>query len=119
MHSTAPALTLSPRTLSTGELDAWLTAHLRHWQLDALAPALRTVARELADNALRHGATPARATLTRLPSARLRLAVTDAGPGFDPTTPGPGLRRVAARTTAWGVDPLPLGHRVWADLTLA
>ncbi|ROR46405.1 ATP-binding protein [Kitasatospora cineracea] len=123
-----PGMVLSPDAVTGGELANWVTGHLARWRLERLATGLRMVARELARNALEHGAAPARATLVRRPDGRVRVAVTDAGPGFDPAPlrsrwdarrpddPGGGLALVAAVSTDWGVDRLLLGHRVWADL---
>ncbi|MFG2504724.1 ATP-binding protein [Streptomyces rubiginosohelvolus] len=114
---------------AVGGLRNWITGHLRRWRLGHLTDDFRLIATELATNAARHGHAPARVTLTRLPGAYLRIAVTDAGPGFDPEhirtswgsadgledCHGRGLMLVDALSTSWGADRLPLGQRVWAE----
>ncbi|MFC8722136.1 ATP-binding protein [Kitasatospora sp. NPDC057198] len=122
------ALPLTPSVVADGELANWVTGHLARWRHDRLATGLRVVTRELARNALAHGLAPARAVLALRPDGRIRIAVTDAGPGFDPDLlrtrwivrqsddPCGGLALVAGISAAWGTDRLPLGHRAWADL---
>ncbi|MFG2818552.1 ATP-binding protein [Kitasatospora sp. NPDC048365] len=118
---------LEPGGHVTGHLRNWVCGSLRRWGLEPLTPDLELIATELAGNALLHGELPARATLELLPARGVRLAVTDAGPGFlpepvvaswedDADGAGRGLMIVSALSTAWGVDRLDLGQRVWADL---
>ncbi|MED7953216.1 ATP-binding protein, partial [Streptomyces sp. BE303] len=108
---------LTADTRSPGLLRNWVTALLAGWQLPDLIDDLTLIATELATNAVRHGGTPARASLALCePEAGhwvVRLEIEDSGPGFDPEDrtsaaadtgrcSGRGLLMVAALASTWG-----------------
>jgi anti-sigma regulatory factor (Ser/Thr protein kinase) len=81
---------------------------------------------ELVTNAVRHGeVVPPRSVHVAVHEwlERVRVEVVDAGPGFEPTVPGPGgpsggwglyvVERVADR---WGVTPAVSGSCVWFEI---
>ncbi|MFF2040839.1 ATP-binding protein [Kitasatospora sp. NPDC058170] len=126
---------LAADELAPSRLRAWIGALLADWQLPQLVDDLALIATELATNAVRHGGTPARATLAMsAPDAGprvVRLEIQDSGPGFDPRTCAPtaessataescsgrGLLLVAALSSAWGALHTGAGQLVWAELT--
>ncbi|MEV5583752.1 ATP-binding protein [Streptomyces parvus] len=124
------SLQVDPASHGTSHMRNWVCGHLRRWGMERLTADLQLIATELATNAVRHGLPPVRATLSlSLRTESVRVAVTDAGPSFDPepviaswehsagdACHGRGLMLVAALSTAWGVDRLDLGQRVWAEL---
>ncbi len=125
---------VQPDAEAPGRLRAWVSALLDDWLLPHLKEDLALIATELASNAVRHGDSPAHATLSigeyGCEDTRVRLEVTDGGPGFDPqdaistwddsgTTAschGRGLLLVAALSKRWGSLRLNPGQRVWAEL---
>lgn len=95
------------------------------WDLSGLDDAARLVATELVSNAVLHTRRGrVRVTVTRRTPRRVRIAVVD----YSPELPSPqlyggyaesgrGLAIVDALSGGrWGVDPLPWGKRVWAEL---
>ncbi|WP_331768997.1 ATP-binding protein (plasmid) [Embleya sp. NBC_00888] len=119
-----------------GDLRAWISAHLARWGLGRLDEDLCLIATELATNAIRHGETPALATLSLgahdTDGPYVRLEITDHGPGFDHarvrrgweapehngSNHGRGLLLVDALSTTWGAVALHPGQRVWAQLAI-
>lgn len=76
------------------------------------------VAAELAANAVLHARSEFTITVSRLPDA-VRISVRDQKPasGTIPAAqPGHGLHVVAQIAKRWGIDPLPDGKTVWADV---
>lgn len=94
------------------------------WHISQVADAAQLVVTELVANAAQHArASLIRVTIRRLHEGGVRIAVTDkshAQPVLKASGPdqleGRGLALVDAVSRAWGVDPLPWGKRVWADL---
>ncbi|SCE29351.1 hypothetical protein GA0115249_117182 [Streptomyces sp. PpalLS-921] len=95
------------------------------WGLTALGDSARLVATELMSNAVLHARRRyVCVTVTRRPPRRVQIAVVD----YSPELPSPqlyggyaesgrGLAIVDALSGGrWGVDPLPWGKRVWAEL---
>jgi serine/threonine-protein kinase RsbW len=99
-------------------------AVLQTWDVPHLAEAALVVVTELVANAAYHArAESIRVTVTRLDERAVRVAVVDksrALPHLRPASPGEehgrGLVLVEAMSARWGVDTLPWGKRVWAEL---
>ncbi|WP_406411135.1 ATP-binding protein [Streptomyces halstedii] len=101
-----------------------VTMALRAWGLGGLDDDARLVMTELVSNAVVHARRGlVRVTVTRVTARRVRVAVVD----FSAEQPSPqssgediesgrGLAIVEALSGQWGVDPLPWGKRVWAEL---
>jgi len=85
---------------------------------------LAVVVGELAANAVVHQHSRAEITVRRLDGGILEVAVRDGGVELprlvndDPasTSGHRGIQMVAALSDAWGVEPSPVGKRVWARL---
>lgn len=99
-----------------------VAAHLEEWGLGDLAPDASLVTSEMVSNAVIHARTPIELCLRRN-GQRVRIEVSDGKEyGLAPSPPGGpaprslGLRVVAAISSRWGVDPLPDGKTVWAEL---
>ncbi|MEC3997215.1 ATP-binding protein [Actinacidiphila sp. DG2A-62] len=118
--------TLPREAGSAGVSRRVVTTVLASWHLRVLIDDARLVIDELVANAADHAeGASIRVTITRTERG-VRLAVTDmdhrqavlrsALPG-DET--GRGLFLVDEISDRWGVDPLPWGKRVWAELALA
>ncbi|WP_431781538.1 ATP-binding protein [Streptomyces chumphonensis] len=99
-------------------------AALAAWGLPELVEPGALVASELVSNAVRHvGRLHLRVTVSRPEVALVRIAVVDRSvrppvlrlPDADDEG-GRGLLLVDATAARWGVDPLPWGKRVWAEL---
>jgi anti-sigma regulatory factor (Ser/Thr protein kinase) len=118
------------RTLPT-RLDAASKARRVVVGLPIARPAREQLAlavSELVTNAVRHAGAGDGAPLrvrVRLRSGRVRVEVTDEGPGFDPTSPsavdpttvgGRGLHIVAAVSESWGVIRGRDGCTVWCEI---
>lgn len=94
------------------------------WHLPELAECAALVVTEMVANAADHARGEAvRVTVTRISDHRVRVAVVDmdrARPQVRPLDAnaerGRGMRLIEAHSAGWGVDPLPWGKRVWADL---
>jgi anti-sigma regulatory factor (Ser/Thr protein kinase) len=94
------------------------------WGLPQLCDTATLVLTELVSNAVRHATGEGmRVNVTRLTERRVRVSVLDR----DTTRPrmrdqdpraerGRGLVIVEAESALWGVDLLPGGKRVWADV---
>lgn len=94
------------------------------WHLPMLVDGASLVVTELVANAVDHArGSCIRVTVTRTGETGVRIAVVDKDrkrPDLRPATPdderGRGLWLVDAVSEVWGVDPLPWGKRVWAEL---
>lgn len=94
------------------------------WHLPELSDCAVLIVTELVANAAEHArGSYVRVTVTRTGEHRVRVAVVDK----DHNQPRPrlatvddergrGLQLVDALSDVWGVDPLPWGKRVWADV---
>ena len=97
-------------------------ATLGTWGLDGLKDAAAVIVSELATNAVLHGRGSFRVAVSRLWGA-VRLTVHDAHPAV-PRRPAEDLERVGGRglsivsglSARWGVERLPSGKAVWAEL---
>jgi CheY-like chemotaxis protein len=116
------ALDLEQDTLSPPTARRFVDATLRDWGCDPVIEDALLVVSELVTNAVTHAASDARLEL-RLAPGVLRIEVSDNGSGapepqsIDVTRPnGRGLLLVSAMAVAWGIDPIPEGKVVWAEL---
>lgn len=97
---------------------------LAAWRLEELADTATLVVTELVSNAVRHATGEGmRVGVMRIGGQRVRVAVLDRSrdrPQVQAPDPdavrGRGLCIVSAESAQWGVDVLPGGKRVWADL---
>ncbi|MGW7555194.1 ATP-binding protein [Streptomyces rimosus] len=114
-----------PRTAESAAVARHLVrVALDAWDLHQLTEDAMLVMSELVSNAVRHArGSCLRVTVTRAAHHRVRVAVIDK----DRTYPyrktvstdspsGRGLHLVAAVSDGWGVDLLPWGKRVWAEV---
>lgn len=91
---------------------------------DALA-TVELLTAELVTNAVQHARSTAQVTAAVTPRG-LRIAVTDGGPGVptvchdgpDEAEHGRGLALVERLSSAWGVEPAPVGKAVWFEVAL-
>lgn len=101
-----------------------VTTSLRDWSLEAGNADVCLVVSELVTNAVRHARLDAvHVRVSQVGPRRVRVAVVDrsrsmprlvrAGVGEES---GRGLVAVAGCSAAWGVEPVPWGKRVWADV---
>jgi anti-sigma regulatory factor (Ser/Thr protein kinase) len=100
-----------------GTLDAW---GLQELQWDAAL-----VVSELANNAVRHGASPFRVLVTRA-GGGVRIGIHDVAPGRPlqrsaaiEDVDGRGMAIIEALSTGWGCERLSDGKFTWADLAAA
>jgi two-component sensor histidine kinase len=101
-----------------------VTDALGAWDLVQLTDTAALVLSELVSNAVNHARGEGmRVSVIRRADRRVRLSVIDRDrtrPQVRPMTPdgegGRGLVLVNAVSAVWGVDLLPGGKRVWADL---
>jgi len=116
-----------PRTArSAGPSRRAASTVLTAWALPDLVDDARLILDELVANAADHAqGTSIRVTITRTARGRVRLAVIDMDrkrPVLRTVTAndegGRGLRLVDELSDRWGVDPLPWGKRVWAELSV-
>ena len=114
-----------PTPESVGRARQFTRRTLASWGADGLEDDVRSVASELATNALLHARTPFTLTLS-LNGDRLRLTLTD-GSATQPrmrrfdsaeSTTGRGLRIVSQLSQAWGVDTDGEGKAVWCEFRL-
>ncbi|MER6572110.1 ATP-binding protein [Streptomyces sp. NPDC001093] len=119
--------TVLPREAASVPAARRLVRHtLADWRLPHLAEAAELVVAELAANAVQHTRHSVfGVTIRRVPGHHVRVAVTDKsralpvlGPVEEEAVSGRGLAMVAATTNRWGIDMLPWGKCVWADLGL-
>lgn len=114
-----------PRTeASVARARRLVTTSLRDWSLEAGNADVCLVISELVTNAVRHARLDAvHVRVSQVGPRRVRVAVVDrsrsmprlvqAGVGDES---GRGLVAVAGCSAAWGVEPVPWGKRVWADV---
>lgn len=120
----ATVLDLPQDLLSVRQARGFVRTVLADWQLPDLSDAVQLVVSELVTNAITHAASACQLRLVRTVGS-LRVEVQDGGAGTpDPQSPddsgehGRGMHLVAACTAAWGVDVVPGGKVVWAELTV-
>jgi anti-sigma regulatory factor (Ser/Thr protein kinase) len=97
---------------------------LAAWSMPHLGDAATLVLSELVSNAVRHAKGEGmRVNVTRLTGRRVRLSVLDQDstrPQMQEPDPagerGRGLLLVDAESVRWGVELLPGGKRVWAEV---
>ncbi|GAA2802852.1 hypothetical protein GCM10010441_29470 [Kitasatospora paracochleata] len=94
-------------------------AHLRLWLADSAVLG----ATELLTNAMVHADSGCELTARRVPEG-VHISLVDYGKGHpqvkDPTdhqTTGRGLALLAGVVDEWGIEPLPLGSKVWFTLS--
>ena len=97
---------------------------LEPWRGEQLAADTALVVTELATNAVVHAGSAFSVSLA-LSGGAIRISVGDTRPVAPPGTdqelaaaPGHGLGVVAAMATRWGVETMPSGKAVWAELPL-
>lgn len=114
-----------PRTARSASVSRRaVTTVLAAWSLPQLTDSAIVVVTELVSNAADHASGPSiRVTFTRISPCSVRVAVIDmdsARPSPRTAAPGDergrGLALVETMSKGWGVDRLPWGKRVWADL---
>lgn len=97
---------------------------LATWRLEQLADAATLIISELTTNAVQHAQSSAiRVVVTRPEPATVQIAVVDKS-GVQPVRyeadeddeSGRGLALVELMAARWGIDLLPWGKRVWAEL---
>jgi DNA-binding NarL/FixJ family response regulator len=100
----------------------FVTEKVAEWGMEELLDDALLVASELAANAVTHADSACRIRLC-LNAATLRIDVIDTGAGTpEPQPPswseehGRGLHLVDALTSAWGLEVVPEGKVVWAEL---
>jgi anti-sigma regulatory factor (Ser/Thr protein kinase) len=97
---------------------------LASWELPGLSDAAGLLVTELVSNAVRHATgDELRVDIARLVRGQVRISVLDQDrtkPTIKPLSleeeSGRGLLLIEAMSAAWGVDLLPGGKRVWAEL---
>jgi DNA-binding NarL/FixJ family response regulator len=112
-----------PQSLSSAhEARQFVTQYVVEWNLEDLLDDALIVVSELAANAVTHAESGCRIRLS-LNDATLRIDVVDTGAGTPEPQPatwteehGRGLHLVDALTTAWGLEIVPEGKLIWAEL---
>jgi DNA-binding NarL/FixJ family response regulator len=112
-----------PQSLSSAhEARQFVTRYVVEWNLEDLLDDALIVVSELAANAVTHAESGCRIRLS-LNDATLRIDVVDTGAGTPEPQPatwteehGRGLHLVDALTTAWGLEIVPEGKLIWAEL---
>ena len=97
---------------------------LRDWGLNAISDDATLVVTELVTNAVTHGGSVLRLQLSRT-SGAFRIEVVDDGEGTpEPQPPdteaegGRGIMLVDAMSSSWGVENVPQGKLVWAEIAI-
>jgi DNA-binding response OmpR family regulator len=120
------AIDLPAEVTSVARAREFVASTLASWDIasDIVDDALIIVS-ELVTNAVTHAASPCEVQLAVDPAA-VRISVIDTGAGtpdpqpFSDTKPhGRGLHIVGALSSAWGVDVVPRGKLVWAEMSRA
>jgi hypothetical protein len=116
--------TFSGRREDTRAARGFVLGMLGPWRGEQLAADTALVVTELATNAVVHAGSAFSVSLT-LSGGAIRISVGDTLPlgprGADQeltAAPGHGLGVVAAMATRWGVETVPGGKAVWAELPL-
>lgn len=125
-EQTVEVLELEAHHESVGRARAFVAALIDRWRLTGLGPDASLVTSELVSNAVIHARTPVELRVLPL-AGGMRIEVRDSVEyGITPPQPGQplaprglGLRVVATLSARWGVDPVPDGKTVWAELTTA
>ncbi|MER5918472.1 ATP-binding protein [Streptomyces sp. NPDC001982] len=117
--------TLPRETASVPVARQFVREAVTDWELSGLAADIALIATELTANAAVHArAEVIRVTVRRVTDGRVWVAVTDrsrempvlkTAAGAD-AVDGRGLTLVDSISLNWGVDRLPWGKRVWAEL---
>lgn len=115
---------LPPQPQAVAEARELTRAALTSWGLQPLLDPATLVVSELVTNALTH----ARSEMTlelRWGEGLLRISVTDASPDSperqdaDPGAEGGrGMHMVTELASGWGIEHLPSGKRVWAEIAI-
>jgi CheY-like chemotaxis protein len=119
-------LDLPPEPASVADARKFVSNTFASWGIgDDLIDDALIVVSELVTNAVRHAHTPCEVRLT-VDDAAVRISVLDTGEGtpdprpFSDSKPhGRGLHIVGALSSAWGVDRMPEGKLVWAEMSRA
>lgn len=97
---------------------------LGEWGLSAIHEDAELVVTELVTNAVIHGGSTFRLQLSRT-AAALRIEVVDDGAGTPEPRPqddeaegGRGIMLVDAMSSSWGVEDVPQGKLVWAEIAI-
>jgi anti-sigma regulatory factor (Ser/Thr protein kinase) len=116
--------TFAGRREDTRAARGFVLGMLGPWRGEQLAADTALVVTELATNAVVHAGSAFSVSLT-LSGGAIRISVGDTLPlgprGADQeltAAPGHGLGVVAAMATRWGVETVPGGKAVWAELPL-
>ena len=112
-----------PEPASVGRAREFVAACMRRWGLDGIAQDASLVVSELVSNAVIHARTTVEVRARPVPHG-VRIDVRDGVEhGIDPireSAGGPrrglGMRVVAQLASRWGIDPMPDGKAVWAEL---
>jgi hypothetical protein len=117
--------TFAGRREDTRAARGFVLGMLGPWRGEQLAADTALVVTELATNAVVHAGSAFSVSLT-LSGGAIRISVADTLPlgsrGADQeltAAPGHGLGVVAAMATRWGVETVPGGKAVWAELPLS
>ncbi|HZU80502.1 MAG TPA: ATP-binding protein, partial [Acidimicrobiales bacterium] len=121
---TVEVIELDPDLGAVGQSRSFVVGVLERWGLTPLVLDASLVTSELVSNAVIHARTQVELRASRLPDG-VRIEVRDGAeygidahrPGRGPTDRGLGLRVVSQLTSRWGVDPVPDGKTVWAEVT--
>jgi len=113
-----------PRELaSVARARRFVADALKTWGIDALTPDAMIVVSELVTNAVTHARSECEVRLA-VDAGGVRIAVIDRGEGTPDPRPfnedqpsGRGLHIIGALSTAWGVDDVPEGKMVWAEMS--
>lgn len=124
VEQTVEVLELEAHHEAVGRARLFVSAMLERWGLAPLGPDASLVTSELVSNAVIHARTPMELRVSLLLDG-VRIEVRDSteygiavGRRGDDLAPGGlGLRVVAQLSARWGVDPVPDGKTVWAELT--
>jgi CheY-like chemotaxis protein/anti-sigma regulatory factor (Ser/Thr protein kinase) len=119
-------LDLPPEPASVADARKFVSNTFASWGIDDdLIDDALIVVSELVTNAVRHARTPCEVHLT-VDDTAVRISVLDTGEGtpdprpFSDSKPhGRGLHIVGALSRAWGVDRMPEGKLVWAEMSRA
>jgi anti-sigma regulatory factor (Ser/Thr protein kinase) len=114
---------LEPTRAAVGQGRDFVAGLIEQWGLRRLAPDASLLTSELVSNAVIHARTAIELRLRRIDGG-LRIEVRDSvdygleterqGEGL--LARGLGLRVVAQLSSRWGIDPVPDGKTVWAEL---